>query len=72
METFNIELVFPTEALRANNSSFFKLLLVTNDIGNTPGKEGPLFAEGEEPEAQRNLLLTALSQAHIKELAPTL
>jgi len=65
METFNIEPVFPTETLHANGSSFLKLPLVTNDIGNTPGKEGPPFARC------RGIFYRRLSHAHIKELAPT-
>jgi len=70
MEIFNIEPVSPTtpevpkEALHANNSSFLKLLLVANGIGNTPGKEGSPFAEGEEPET-RGIWYCPLSHTRI-------
>jgi len=68
--------VFPTtpevlkEVLRSKRYSFTKSLLVTNGIGNTSGKKGLLFTEGEGLKVERKLLLPAFSHGKIKRPAP--
>ena len=54
-------------ALHTRDYNFVKSPLVTNGIGNVPGKEGLLFAEGAGDEVRGGV---AFSHSQIKMLVP--
>lgn len=54
--------------LHTKSYNFIKLPLVVDSISSTPKKKRVLLVEGEEPGAERKLLLPVFSHAQIKRL----